>query len=152
MPALTTTQNLSLPAAQAALAAAQLEAVKIGVPMNIAIVDSTLYLLAFARMPGAKLTSIDIAINKAFTAGGHRAGTHTYKEKAQVSGAPMVGVHNSNGGRFTTIGGGFPIEVNGVVVGAIGVSTGTPDQDMQVAKAGLEAIGAMIKRDGMAKL
>lgn len=152
MPAITTTPNLSLPAAERALAAAQQAALSISVPMNIAIVDTSLYLLAFARMPGAKLTSIDIAINKAFTAAGHRVGTHTYKEKVSGNGAPMVGVHNSNGGRFTTIGGGLPIEVDGVVVGAIGCSTGTPDQDMKVAQAGLEAIMDMIRREGRAKL
>ena len=139
-PALVHTPNITLSAAEAALAACKAQSRQIGVPMNIAIVDATLYLLAFSRMPGAKLTSIDIAINKAFTAAGHREGTHTYREKAAVSGAPMVGVHNSNGGRFTTIGGGLPIKVNGIVVGAIGCSTGTPAQDQQVAQAGVDAV------------
>ena len=73
--------------------------------MNIAVVDSTLHLLSFARMPGAKLTSIDIAINKAFTAAGHRVPTHTYKEAVWPGGA-AYGINLSNAGRFMVIGGG----------------------------------------------
>lgn len=145
----TLTSNLTLHAAQSALTACQKKADQLKVPMNIAIVDTSLYLLAFARMPNAKLTSIDIAINKAFTAAGHRAGTHTYKEKATVSGGPMVGVHHSNGGRFTTIGGGLPIVIGGEVVGAIGCSTGTPDQDQEVAQAGIDAIANMGEGGGV---
>jgi len=102
-PAITTTPNLSLAAAQAAQAAAQRHATSISVPMNIAIVDSTLHLLSFSRMPGAKLTSIDIAINKAFTAAGHRTPTHKYKEMVWPGGL-AYGIINSNGGRFTVIG------------------------------------------------
>lgn len=119
--------------------------------MNIAIVDSTLYPLAFARMPGAKLTSIDIAQNKAFTAAGHRVGTHNYKEAVWPGGAAF-GINNSNAGRFSTIGGGLPITVDGVVVGAIGCSTGTPAQDQEVAQAGVDAVLAHIKQqDGQLK-
>lgn len=115
--------------------------------MNIAIVDATLYPLAFARMPGAKLTSIDIAQNKAFTAAGHRVGTHNYKDAVWPGGAAF-GINNSNGGRFSTIGGGLPITVDGVVLGAIGCSTGTPAQDQEVAQAGVDAVLAYIKQEG----
>lgn len=55
-------------------------------------------------------------------------------------GGPAYGIHNTNGGRFCIVGGGLPILVDGVVVGAIGVSTGTPGQDEEVARAGVEAV------------
>lgn len=79
-PHITHTPSLTLAAAQAITAACQAKATALSLPMNIAVVDASLYLLAFARMPGAKLTSVDIAINKAFTAAGHRTGTHNYKD------------------------------------------------------------------------
>lgn len=113
---------------------------------NIALVDSTLHLLHFTRMPTAKLTSIQIAIDKAFTAAGHRVPTANYQGKNFLPGGPAYGIHNSNGGRFMLIGGGIPITVEGVVVGAIGVSTGTPAQDIEVATAGVEAVERWVKR------
>lgn len=110
--------------------------------MNIAIVDSTLHLLHFERLPNAKLTSIDIAINKAFTAAGHKAPTSVYKDNVWPGGKAF-GLNNSNGGRFMYVAGGIPlvVRVDGrdVVVGAVGCSTGTPDQDVEVASAGVEA-------------
>jgi len=90
-------------------------------------------------MPNAKLTSIDIALNKAYTAAGHRVPTHTYKEAVYPGGA-AYGIWNSNGGRFSVIGGGVPVVVGGVVVGAVGCSTGTPAQDREVAEAGVRAV------------
>lgn len=103
-------------------------------------------------MPTAKLTSISIAIDKAFTAAGHRVPTSTYGGKNFLPGGPGYGIHNSNGGRFMLIGGGVPISVDGQVVGAIGVSTGTPAQDMEVAQAGVEAVEAWMKRRSGPKL
>lgn len=144
--ALTTQHNLSLHAAQIAAAACIKKATEIGVPMNIAIVDATLYLLHFARMPGAKLTSVDIAINKAFTAAGHRNPTHVYREVVWPGG-PAYGINNSNGGRFTVIGGGVPVVVDGEVVGAVGCSTGTPEQDREVAQAGVDAVVEYIRKE-----
>ncbi|KAF2127687.1 DUF336-domain-containing protein [Dothidotthia symphoricarpi CBS 119687] len=131
--------TLTLEGARIALSAAELRAKEIDVPMNIAILDNACHLLAFARMEGAKFTSINIAIDKAFTAAGHRAPTSVYKE-AVWPGGPAFGINNSNGGRFTTIAGGVPIVRDGVVVGAIGCSTGTPSQDEDVAKKGAEAV------------
>lgn len=123
---------------------------------NIALVDSTLHLLHFTRMPTAKLTSISIAINKAFTAAGHRIPTSAYTTGAAAKnfapGGVAYGIHNSNDGRFTLIGGGVPIEIEGQVVGAIGVSTGTPGQDEEVARAGVEAVGRWVKRKEGSKL
>jgi uncharacterized protein GlcG (DUF336 family) len=130
---------LTLEGARKALAAAEVRAKEIGVPMNIAVVDSACHLLAFARMDGAKITSINIAIDKAFTAAGHRAPTSIYKENVWPGG-PAFSIWNSNGGRFLTIAGGVPIVQDGVVVGAVGCSTGTPPQDEDVATKGKEAV------------
>lgn len=150
-PALTHTPNLTLTAAELALRVCQAKARSINVPMNIAVVDGSLYLLAFARMPGAKLTSITTAQDKAFTAAGHRIGTHKYKENVWPGG-PAYGIDKSNGGRFMIIGGGLPIEVDGQVVGAIGCSTGTPAQDQEVAQAGVDAIMEYVRSGGEGKL
>ena len=113
--------------------------------MNIAVVGSSTHLIAFARMEGAKLTSIPIAIDKAFTAAGHRNPTSSYKEMVWPGGA-AYGINGSNGGRFSVIGGGVPVRGKaGEVLGAVGCSTGTPAQDEVVAKAGVEAVEKWIK-------
>ncbi|KAF1952323.1 DUF336-domain-containing protein [Byssothecium circinans] len=130
---------LTLSGARTALSAAEARAHSINVPMNIAIVDSSCHLLAFSRMEGAKITSINIAIDKAFTAAGHRAPTSIYKENVWPGG-PAYGIGNSNGGRFMTIAGGVPILKDGAVVGAVGCSTGLPSQDEDVARAGVQAV------------
>lgn len=144
--------TLSLQAAQIASEGAQRKAKEMGMDFNIALVDSTLHLLHFTRMPNAKLTSIQIAIDKAFTAAGHRAPTSTYAGKNFLPGGPAYGIHNSNGGRFMLIGGGIPITVDGQVVGAVGVSTGTPAQDIEVAQAGVDAVEAWVKKRSGPKL
>jgi uncharacterized protein GlcG (DUF336 family) len=131
-------------AAKLASAACIEKSKEIGVPMNIAIVDASLYLLHFERMAGAKLTSIDIAHNKAFTAAGHRAPTSVYKENVWPGG-PAFGLNNSNNGRFMYVAGGIPIVVDGEVIGAIGCSTGTPAQDTVVAQAGVDAVMEYIR-------
>lgn len=103
-------------------------------------------------MPNAKLTSIQIAIDKAFTAAGHRVPTSNYQGKNFLPGGPAYGIHNTNGGRFMLIGGGIPIMVEGVCVGAIGVSTGTPAQDIECATAGVEAVEKFVQRKQGPKL
>ncbi|KAH8725640.1 hypothetical protein GQ44DRAFT_771957 [Phaeosphaeriaceae sp. PMI808] len=135
---------LTLEGARLALSAAEARAKEIMIPMNIAIVDNACHLLAFARMEGAKFTSINIAIDKAYTAAGHRAPTSVYKE-AVWPGGPAYGINHSNSGRFMTIAGGIPIRKEGMVVGAIGCSTGTPSQDEDVAKSGVAAVEESFK-------
>ncbi|KAI5206214.1 hypothetical protein AUEXF2481DRAFT_998 [Aureobasidium subglaciale EXF-2481] len=137
---------LSLRAAEIASAAAQKKAQEIGIDFNIAIVDATLNLVHFVRQPTAKLTSIQISIDKAFTAAGHRQPTSAYKHANFLPGGPAYGIHNSNGGRFMLIGGGVPIKIDGQVVGAVGVSTGTPAQDEEVALAGVKAVDEWVKK------
>jgi uncharacterized protein GlcG (DUF336 family) len=96
--------------------------------------------------------TIKVAMDKAFTAAGHRVGTHTYKE-AVWPGGPAYGLGNTNGGRFTTFGGGLPItNLKGEVIGGIGASTGTPAQDQQVVQAGVDALEAVLKGKIKSKL
>ena len=133
-----TTSGLTLERAYKVVTAARQKAEEIGVLMNIAIVDEGNNLLAFARMPGAWLGSIDIAQGKAYSA---RAFDMPTKElgKASQPGEPLFGIHASNHGKIIIFAGGIPLKENGKVVGAIGVSGGSVEQDQEVAEAGLAA-------------
>ncbi len=130
--------KLTLMDAKILLEGAEKKATEIGVPLDMAVVDEGGNLLAFHRMLGAKITAIDIAISKAFTAAGARTPTHKYGEMAQPGG-PVFGIFTSNQGRFCIIPGGLPILIDGQIVGGIGVGSGTPDQDLEVAQAGIDA-------------
>jgi uncharacterized protein GlcG (DUF336 family) len=134
---------LTLDGARIILAAAEARAAEIGIGFAIAVTDSAGMLLALHRMDGAKLTSIDIAINKAFTAAGTRRPTHEYGQIAGAGG-PAFGIHASNQGRFTIFGGGVPIIVAGQCIGAVGCSSGTAEQDQEVADAGIGALLAAL--------
>jgi uncharacterized protein GlcG (DUF336 family) len=131
-------ESVTLSAAQAVVEAARARADEIGVPMNIAVVDEGNNLTAFARMDGAWLGSIDIARNKAYTA---RAFDMSTKDLAPLcqSGQPLFGIHASNQGRLIVFAGGIPLEAGGNVVGAVGVSGGSVEQDHDVAEAGVAA-------------
>jgi uncharacterized protein GlcG (DUF336 family) len=118
---------------------AEAEARKIGVDMDIAVVDDGGHLLAFYRMDHAKITSIQIAIDKAFTAAGTRKPTKDYKPVGAPNG-PAFGINASNQGRFVIFGGGVPIIVEGECIGAVGCSSGSPEEDEQVASAGIAAL------------
>lgn len=120
------------------LQGAQVKAREIGVPMCIAVTDESSNLLGFVRMDGAKIPSITIAIDKAYTAAGTRKATHELAE-ASMPGNPIYGLPSSVGGRMVVIAGGQPIVVDGEVIGAVGVSSGTPAQDLSVAEAGVQA-------------
>jgi uncharacterized protein GlcG (DUF336 family) len=136
--AVSTNPNLTLGAGQAILEAARAKATEIGVPMNIAVVDEGGNLVAFARMDDAWLGSIDIAQNKAYTA---RAFDMPTKDLAPLvqPGAPLYGIEASNHGRLIVFAGGIPLTSGSRVVGAIGVSGGSVDQDQEVAEAGAAA-------------
>ena len=136
--------KLELEDVKGILAAAETEAQKIGVDMDIAVVDAGGHLLGFHRMDQAKITSIQIAIDKAFTAAGTRKPTRDYKAVGAPDG-PAFGIHASNQGRFVIFGGGLPILVNGECIGAVGCSSGTPEQDEQVAQAGIDAFLTRLK-------
>jgi uncharacterized protein GlcG (DUF336 family) len=131
--------KLTLAGARAVLEGAERRAREIGVPMDIAVVDDGGLLLAFIRMDGAKLTSVDVAISKAFTAAGTRKGTHEYAAVA-APGGPAFGIFVSNQGRFMVFGGGLPIVVDGQTIGGVGCSSGSPEQDRDVAQAGIDLL------------
>jgi uncharacterized protein GlcG (DUF336 family) len=132
--------RVTLQTAQAIVAAAEQGARDIGVPMNIAVVDEGANLVAFARMDGAWLGSIDIALGKAFTARAFDLGTEELAPMSQP-GQPLYGITATNHGRVVILPGGLPLKAGGVVVGAIGVSGGEVAQDQQVAEAGAAAFG-----------
>ena len=129
--------RLDLADARLLLEGARAKAEEIGVPMCIAITDEGGNLIAFERMDGGKVTSITIAIDKSFTASGAKKATHEYGAASQP-GAPAYGIGSAIGGRLMVVGGGLPVLVDGACVGGIGVSSGTPDQDSQVAQAGID--------------
>jgi len=134
-----TVPKLTLEDARLMMAAAEKKAVEIGVDMDIAIVDDGGHLLLFQRMDNARVTSITIAIDKAFTAAAARKSTRAYGE-VSGPGQPVFGIHTSIGGRFMIFAGGLPIFIDDQPVGGIGCSSGSPDQDEQVAQTGLEAL------------
>lgn len=132
-----TIQRLSIDDAKVLIDGARAEASKIGIPMCIAVVDESGNLIAFERMDGGKITSVTVAQDKAFTAAAARKATHEYNA-ACVPGNLVFGIHTAMGGRLSVVGGGLPVSVNGAVVGGIGISSGTPQQDMQCAQAGID--------------
>ena len=132
--------KLTLEGARAVLAAAERRALEINVPMNIAVVDDAGFLLAFARMDGAKISSVQIAINKAESAAIRRAPTGPVMEGDQPNVLLSLGLAIGSHAHQTPIRGGILLVVDGQVVGAIGVSAGTEDQDVDVARAGAAAL------------
>jgi len=132
-----TIRRLSLEEAEILIAGAAAKAREIDVPMCIAITDESGHLIKFDRMDGGKVSSISIAIDKAFTGAVARRGTHVYNELC-VPGKPTFGIHISNEGHFSVIGGGLPVWVNGEIVAGIGVSSGSAEQDQVCAQAGID--------------
>ena len=120
------------------IAAAEKKAIEIRQPMNIAVADAGGNLVAHVRMDGAWVGSIDISINKAFTARAFDIATKDLAKHAQPGGQ-FYGIHVSNNGRVMIFAGGVPLKRNGQVVGAIGVSGGSGEQDQAVAEAGAAA-------------
>ena len=132
--------RLTLDGARAVLAAAERRALEIGVPMDIAVVDDGGCLLAFARMDGAKPSSVDIAINKALSSAIRRQPSGPYLEAGQPYLRISFGLAIGSRARQTPLRGGLPLLVDGQCVGAIGVSNGTEDQDLDVARAGASVL------------
>lgn len=129
---------ITLDKARQMIAAAESKAQDIEQPMNIAVVDDGGNLVSHARMDGAWIGSIDISINKAYTARLFDMPTEDLAPLAQ-SGGPLFGIDSTNGGRVVIFAGGIPVTDDGRVVGAVGVSGGTVEQDQEVAEAGAAA-------------
>lgn len=129
---------LTLEDARRVIAAAEQKAKAIGQPMNVAVADEGGNLTAHVRMDGAWLGSVAIAIDKAYTARAFDLSTKDLATQAQ-SGGQFFGIHASNRGRIMIFAGGIPLKRDGKIVGAIGVSGGSGEQDHLVAQAGAEA-------------
>ena len=133
-----TVKRLDIADAYVLIAGARDRANEIGVPMCIAVTDESGNLIAFERMNGGKTTSIEYSIDKGYAAAGVRKGTDVLGAVSHP-GQPAYGLSSGLGGRMVVVAGGLPVESDGVVVGAIGVSSGSPAQDLDVAEAGLRA-------------
>ena len=125
--------------AKRVLAAAEHKAREIGVPMVIAVVDSGGNMIAQERMDDALLASITLAADKAYTAVALKMPTAQAGVVA-APGQPLYGINTAGNGRLVIFGGGLPIYEHGCLIGAIGVSGGSVDQDILVAQAGLSPI------------
>jgi uncharacterized protein GlcG (DUF336 family) len=132
-------QSVSLDDARRVIAAGEERAGKLGQPMNIAVVDAGGNLVAHVRMDGAWLGSIDISIKKAWTSRAFDIDTKTLSTLTQPGG-DFYGIHASNNGRVMIFAGGMPLKRGGQVVGAVGVSGGSGEQDHAVAQAAVEAL------------
>jgi uncharacterized protein GlcG (DUF336 family) len=131
--------EITLEIAKEIIAATENKAAEIGVPMCIAVMDEGANLVGFHRMDEALLASIDIAQNKAYSSVSLKLDTETIQEVSQP-GKSLYGLGTTNDGRIVTFGGGFPLKNDsGSVIGGIGVSGGSAEEDMEVARAGVEA-------------
>ena len=132
--------SLTLEDAKQMLSSAEAKAASLGIPYCVAVVDAGGHLLAFLRQDGALIGSIDLAINKAATA---RIFDKTTSELATLaeSGGPLFGIQETNAGKVVIFGGGVPVVLDGAIVGAVGASAGTVEQDIEVAEAAVAALG-----------
>jgi uncharacterized protein GlcG (DUF336 family) len=131
--------TLTLADAREIIAAGEKKAREIGVPYNLAVVDAGGALIAHVRMDGAWLGSIDISIHKAFTSRAFDMATEDLAKMAQ-SGKPLFGINSTNHEKVVIFAGGMPVKLAGTVVGAVGASGGTVDQDQKVVEAAVAAI------------
>ena len=122
------------------------KATKIGVPMVTAVVDAGGNLVAQHRMDGALLASIDISLNKAYTAVATKMATSDLSAASQP-GQPLFGIHGCDNGRIVIFGGGHPLLLNNEVVGGIGASGGSVEEDMACAQAGDAVFSAWAKKN-----
>ncbi|HEX5496956.1 MAG TPA: heme-binding protein [Mycobacteriales bacterium] len=142
-----TATRLTLDDALPMLAAARAKAEELGVAQTICVVDEGGHALALHRMPGGRLTGVEIALAKAFTAAGHQRPTHRFTEPPDgpaLPGNEAFGINLMYPGKFAIFVGGFPIVHDGAVIGAVGVSGGNGEQDKAVGAAALEAFAASV--------
>ncbi|MBV8642128.1 MAG: heme-binding protein [Verrucomicrobia bacterium] len=132
--------SLTLEDAKQMLSAAEAKAESLGIPYCVAVVDAGGQLVAFLRQDGALIGSVDLAINKAATARIFDKTTADLATLAQ-SGRPLFGIQECNSGKVVIFGGGVPVILDGTIVGAVGASAGTVEQDIAVAEAAIAALG-----------
>jgi uncharacterized protein GlcG (DUF336 family) len=131
--------QLTLADARTIIAAAEKKADDLGQPMNIAVVDAGGNLVTHVRQDGAWIGSIDISINKAWTARAFDIQTKDLGDNSQPT-QQFFGIHITNGGKVAIFAGGVPLTRDGVIVGGLGVSGVSGEQDQSVALAGLAAL------------
>jgi uncharacterized protein GlcG (DUF336 family) len=138
--------RLELPDALLMIEAAEQRARALGVPETICVCDEGGHAIALHRMDGARITGVEIAMAKAFTAAGHKRPTHRFTQPGgpALPGGEAFGINMMYPGKFAIFVGGFPIEHEGEVVGGIGVSGGNGEQDTAVGTAALEAFSAHV--------
>lgn len=134
-----TIKRLSQEDALILIAGAEAKSREIGVPMCIAVTDESGNLIAFSRMDGSKVLSIDLSQDKAFTSAISKRGTHEYNELCQP-GSLVFGIHTSSKGRFSIVGGGLPVFDGDDVIGGVGCSSGTPEQDRECAQSAINKL------------
>ncbi len=137
--------------ARAMIAAAVAKAAEIGVLETVCITDEGGFPIAMERMDGARVTGPQIAWNKAFTAAGHKRSTHLFNTPPNgpaLPGNEAFGIQWSFDGKFAVFVGGFPVVVDGEVVGGVGLSGGNGEQDTKCGLAALEALRGMLEPQG----
>ena len=142
-----TAQTLELHEARIMAQAALAKAKEIGVTETVCITDSGGFPIVMERMDGARVTGPQIAWNKAFTAAGHKRSTHLFNTPPSgpaLPGNEAFGIQWSFDGKFAVFVGGYPIVVNGEVVGGVGLSGGNGEQDTACGVAALAALQALL--------
>lgn len=134
--------HLPYPVARLLGSLAETESAALGVPMTIAVADNEGGLVFFARMDGALPASREIAVSKAYTAAALRMATEEVGKLAQPGG-DLYGIQHTHPGKVVLFGGGLPLRLNGEVIGAIGVSGGTVQEDVQIADSVVAALAEM---------
>jgi uncharacterized protein GlcG (DUF336 family) len=143
--------KLELEDAKVMIEAAKKMSEEIGVLETIAVVDDGGYVIALERMNGARITGPEIATAKAFTAAGHKRSTHLFNTEPKgpaLPGNEAFGIQHMFGGKFAIFVGGFPIVVDGEVVGGVGLSGGNGEQDTAAGVAALTALKELLEKDG----
>jgi uncharacterized protein GlcG (DUF336 family) len=144
--------KLQLPEARRMAAAALEKAQALNVPETVCITDEGGFPLVLERMDGARVTGPQIAWNKAFTAAGHKRSTHLFNTAPNgpaLPGNEAFGIQWSFDGKFAVFVGGFPIVVNGEVVGGVGLSGGNGEQDTACGLAALQALKDLLADQGL---
>jgi len=138
--------------ARAMVEAALNKAAELGVPQTCCVTDAGGFPIALERMDGARVTGPQIAWNKAFTAAGHKRSTHLFNTPPNgpaLPGNEAFGIQHSFEGRFAVFVGGFPVVVEGEVVGGVGLSGGNGEQDTACGVAALQALAALLAPQGL---
>jgi uncharacterized protein GlcG (DUF336 family) len=144
--------KLELKEARVMVDAALKKAAAIGVLESVCVVDDGGYPIVLERMDGARITGPQIAWNKAFTASGHKRSTHLFNQPPNgpaLPGNEAFGIQWSFEGRFAVFVGGFPVVVNGEVIGGIGLSGGNGEQDTACGVAALQALKELLAPQGV---